>query len=265
MTCGKKILIVLAAALAVAGPAYAITGGTPDGQGHPAVGLLLADAGPAGFQPDCSGALVAPDVFVTAAHCFIGTASNHVLITFDTQASPSSKFVPGIAYPDPAFNTDKKDLHDLAVVKLLAPVAGVTPLSLPKAGVVDSPALKSAQLTNVGYGYFDRTFVFDGIRRVVGLERHERQGNESFGSRSIPAASASATPAGRGSLARRSWPSRRRATRTAPARASTTGSTRRRRARSSRSSSQSLRRVWHAAAASQEGRRRRLFLYGSRR
>ena len=67
MTCGKKILIVLAAALAVAGPAYAITGGTPDGQGHPAVGLLLADAGPAGFQPDCSGALVAPDVFVTAA------------------------------------------------------------------------------------------------------------------------------------------------------------------------------------------------------
>ena len=79
MTCGKKILIVLAAALAVAGPAYAITGGTPDGQGHPAVGLLLADAGPAGFQPDCTGALVAPDVFVTAAHCFIGTASNHVL------------------------------------------------------------------------------------------------------------------------------------------------------------------------------------------
>ena len=110
MTCGKKILIVLAAALAVAGPAYAITGGTPDGQGHPAVGLLLADAGPAGFQPDCSGALVAPDVFVTAAHCFIGTASNHVLITFDTQASPSSKFVPGLAYPDPAFDTDKKEV-----------------------------------------------------------------------------------------------------------------------------------------------------------
>jgi hypothetical protein len=166
MTCGKKILIVLAAALAVAGPAYAITGGTPDGQGHPAVGLLLADAGPAGFQPDCTGALVAPDVFITAAHCFIGTASNHVLITFDAQASPSSRLVPGLAYPDPAFNTDKKDLHDLAVVKLLAPVAGVTPLSLPKAGVVDSKALKSAQLTNVGYGYFDRTFVFDGVRRV---------------------------------------------------------------------------------------------------
>ena len=93
MTCGKKILIVLAAALAVVGPAYAITGGTPDGQGHPAVGLMLADAGPAGFQPDCSGALIAPDVYVTAAHCFIGTASNRVLITFDTQASASSKFV----------------------------------------------------------------------------------------------------------------------------------------------------------------------------
>jgi secreted trypsin-like serine protease len=166
MTCGKKLLLVIASVLAVAGPAYAITGGSPDGGGHPAVGLLLADAGPAGFQPDCSGALIAPDVFVTAAHCFIGTASNRVLVTFDPQASRTSTYVPGLAFADPAFNVEKKDLHDLAVVKLATPVTGVTPLSLPKAGVVDSPALKSAQLTNVGYGYFDRSFVFDGVRRV---------------------------------------------------------------------------------------------------
>jgi secreted trypsin-like serine protease len=166
MNCGKQLLLMLAAALAVAGPAYAITGGSADGGGHPAVGLLLADAGPAGFQPDCSGALIAPDVFVTAAHCFIGTASNRVLVTFDAQASAASTVVPGIAFPDPAFNTDKQDVHDLAVVRLVAPVTGVTPFSLPAAGVVDSPALRSAQLTNVGYGYFDRSFVFDGIRRV---------------------------------------------------------------------------------------------------
>ncbi len=166
MNCGKKLILILAAALAVAGPAYAITGGSADGGGHPAVGLLLADAGPAGFLPDCSGALVAPDVFVTAAHCFVGTASNRVLVTFDPEASGSSAFRPGLAFADPAFNRDKQDLHDLAVVKLLAPVTGVTPLSLPAAGVVDSPALRSAQLTNVGYGYFDRSFVFDGIRRV---------------------------------------------------------------------------------------------------
>src|SRR3954465_3245090 len=132
MTRGKKLLIAFAAALAVAAPAYAITGGTPDGGGPPPVGLLLADAGPAGFQPDCTGALVAPDVFVTAAHCFIGTASNRVLITFDTQASASSKFVQGVPFPDPAFNTNKKDLHDLAVVKLLAPLPAFVPLSPPK-------------------------------------------------------------------------------------------------------------------------------------
>jgi secreted trypsin-like serine protease len=166
MTCGKKMLLVLAAALAVAAPASAITGGGPDGAGHPAVGLLLADAGPAGFLPDCSGALIAPDVFVTAAHCFSDTASNRVLVTFDTQASGASTLLPGTAFPDPAFNSDKQDLHDLAVVKLRAPVAGVTPLALPAAGVVDSPALRSAQVTNVGYGYFDRSFVFDGVRRV---------------------------------------------------------------------------------------------------
>lgn len=166
MICGKNLLVVLAAALAVAGPASAITGGTPDGGGHPAVGLLLADAGTAGFQPECTGALVAPDIFVTAAHCFAAAASNRVLITFDAQASASSHTVSGVAYPDPAFNTDKKDLHDLAVVRLSAPVVGIAPLGLPRAGAGDDPALKSAQLTNVGYGYWDRSFVFDGIRRV---------------------------------------------------------------------------------------------------
>ena len=135
MTCGKKILIVLAAALAVAGPAYAITGGTPDGQGHPAVGLLLADAGPAGFQPDCSGALVAPDVFVTAAHCFIGTASNHVLITFDTQASPVVEVRARDSHTPTRRSTRTRRICTTSRSSSCSrPVAGVAPLSLPKAG-----------------------------------------------------------------------------------------------------------------------------------
>jgi Trypsin len=167
MTCGKKLMMVVAAALAVAAPAYAITGGSPDGNGHPAVGLLLADAGAAGFQPDCSGALIAPDVFVTAAHCFIGAASNRVLVTFDPQATGASKVVPGTAFADPLFNTDKKDLHDLAVVKLAAPVAGVTAYRLPAAGSLDAKSVRGAQVVDVGYGYQDRSFVFDGVRRVA--------------------------------------------------------------------------------------------------
>jgi hypothetical protein len=166
MTCGKKILMVLAAALAVAAPAYAITGGSADGDAHPAVGLLLADAGAAGFQPACTGSLVAPDTFVTAAHCFIGVASNRVLVTFDSQASGASTFARGVAFPDPLFNTNKKDLHDLAVVKLTAPVTGVTPFALPRAGVLDAKSVRGAQVLNVGYGYYDRSFVFDGVRRV---------------------------------------------------------------------------------------------------
>ena len=73
------------AALAVAAPAaFAITSGSLDGGAHPAVGLLLADRGN-GPEPDCSGSLVSPTVFVTAAHCTGDLASARVWVSFDPQ------------------------------------------------------------------------------------------------------------------------------------------------------------------------------------
>jgi hypothetical protein len=79
------------AALAVAAPvALAITGGSLDGAAHPSVGLLLADRG-SGPEPDCSGTLVSPTVFVTAAHCTGDLASDRVWVSFDSRyaAGPS--------------------------------------------------------------------------------------------------------------------------------------------------------------------------------
>lgn len=69
------ILIALVLMLAVVIPVAAITNGQPDGDEHPYVGLMVAGWDTEdGFVPGwrCSGALIAPDVFLTAGHCTDG-------------------------------------------------------------------------------------------------------------------------------------------------------------------------------------------------
>jgi hypothetical protein len=159
------LIAVGVATLAVATPAaFAITGGALDGTAHPAVGLLLADRGN-GPEQDCSGSLVSPTVFVTAAHCTGDLASNRVWVNFDSRyVAGSSALLTGTAYTDPQWGLVKDDTHDLAVVVLDRAVTGITPFSLPRAGALDA-ATGSQTFTNVGYGYYDRTFTFDGYRR----------------------------------------------------------------------------------------------------
>jgi len=64
----RRFLTTIACAVALVGvlaaPGGAITGGQPDGDGHPYVALLLAPG-----LTFCSGTLIADRTILTAGHC----------------------------------------------------------------------------------------------------------------------------------------------------------------------------------------------------
>jgi hypothetical protein len=141
----------LAATLVLAASGGAITNGSPDGNRHPAAGALLAQrAFSDGTWVECSGTLIAQNVFLTAAHCDEGV--DRVEVTFaSTFDRATSTTYWGTWHADPAFNQSQGDPHDIAVVVLDKDVMGITPASLPVAGSL-AKLSKDQQFTPVGYG-----------------------------------------------------------------------------------------------------------------
>jgi Trypsin len=162
-----------------------IINGVPTGGDFGNVGALLVDEDGDGtidfFQ--CSGSLIAPTVFLTAAHCLAflpADAQFYVSFAPDITPLPSDLIAAEAFHFDPAFIGPPflggTDLHDIGVVILPAgSTAGVTPLALPPLGYLDALAeqggLRGQIFLNVGYG-FDATsrgrpqFAFDGVRKV---------------------------------------------------------------------------------------------------
>jgi secreted trypsin-like serine protease len=171
-------IITLALGLATlpALSASAITGGQPDGNGHPNVGLILF------YSPDgrfrCSATLVSPTVLLTAAHCTVDTVGK-TLVTFDSviaeqppspfpnAADPSSGYtqaeleaagyLSGTAYAHPAYSnfTDQANWNDVGVIVLDRPVTTIAPASIAPQDYLDAfaqPTLNSTIFTSVGYG-----------------------------------------------------------------------------------------------------------------
>jgi hypothetical protein len=137
--------------------AFGITNGQPDGTQHPYVGL--ADNG----QFACSGTLLSPTIFLTAAHCF--NSDDRVRITFDPNGFFNAQRLSffGTYHPDPDFclgcggGLPGFDTHDVAIVVMESPVPTSvvgTYGQLPMQGLVDSLAMKTA-ITIVGYGVQD--------------------------------------------------------------------------------------------------------------
>ena len=144
-----RVLATLLVVLFSAAPAAAILNGQPDTE-HPYVGILVTDVGGQRL-PVCSGFLVAPRVFVTAAHCVDDLGSLPALVSFDRRFTASSPVVHGTAVPNPDFGTPGDDTHDLALIRLDTRVTDHGYAELPSVGLLSS-AGKKAALTVVGYG-----------------------------------------------------------------------------------------------------------------
>lgn len=122
---------------------HAILNGTLDGDLHLNVGVAIAAVDGELFSP-CSGNLIEPTVFVTAAHCveFIESAgATQVWVTFDSQLLADVDFlavsnldmstlIPGTLHPNPAFDKHAPDPNDVAVITFDTPVTGITPAVL---------------------------------------------------------------------------------------------------------------------------------------
>ena len=170
------VLIAVVSVVGVATPASAaITHGSADGNGHPEVGALIAgkphDDGTWSY---CTGTLISPTVFLTAAHCG-ERGQKTAQVSFDSEYQRGDKTYTGRYVPDTRFK-DSSELHDMAVVIFKTAVPGIKPASLPAAGMLDhlkaDNKLKTARFTPVGYGAVgrkERRFDYSDIRQQTSI------------------------------------------------------------------------------------------------
>jgi V8-like Glu-specific endopeptidase len=159
--------VALTTSLALAAPAGAITFGSPDGNGHPNVGgLVAAQVYPDGTWIYCSGTLISPTVFLSAAHCGEG---DRVRVSFSSAYTDGDKTYAGTWHADPRYSQKQSDPHDIAVVVLDKAVKGITPARLPAAGSL-SNLPGTQQFTSVGYGAYQYSKgqpYYDDVRGVA--------------------------------------------------------------------------------------------------
>lgn len=157
----------------------AINDGELDGNGHPFVGIMVAQDADGNPMWRCSGTLLSPTVFLTAGHCTEAPAA-HVEIWFDADVEsgipangyPFNGQVGGTPYVHPEFYDAPFFVHDVGVVVLDEPfyspngVYGV----LPSVDQLDALKTKRGKqdttFTAVGYGLQRINPVFEEALRI---------------------------------------------------------------------------------------------------
>jgi V8-like Glu-specific endopeptidase len=154
------LLLVLVLAFSAIGTARAITDGTLDGNGHPYVGLMVAQDANGRPLWRCSGTLLSSTIFLTAGHCTEAPAA-HAEIWFaaDVQSGvpgngyPYQGDVGGTTYTHPQYDPNAFYLYDLGVVVLDEPMTMTTYGRLPGLNSLDALRPRaSTTFTAVGYG-----------------------------------------------------------------------------------------------------------------
>ncbi len=171
MTKKWRVAVALGCATAAvfASTATAIVFGEPDGNRHSNVGALVADWNPDSPGPDqfCTGTLVSPTLFLTAAHCLDGwPEGTEFWVTFsptydEDAAAPSglvavSSFVIHEGFAQPGGGADARDI----AMVTLATAQSATPAQLPTLGLLDTYSqqeLRELLFTTVGYGIVRET------------------------------------------------------------------------------------------------------------
>ena len=179
-----SVLLAFTLLLVTITPAFAVTGGQEDVDGHPYGALLLVPG-----YTFCSGTLIDEDVVLTAGHCtsfWTAAGISEVLVSFDPYASVDpDTWQPtgGTWYSSTSWTThpDYVDANwpftaDYGLAFLDTPVMGITPAALPAPAVLDELIGDTGQtefrFNDVGYGQSGVSFEvkpyirnFDFIRK----------------------------------------------------------------------------------------------------
>jgi secreted trypsin-like serine protease len=169
-----SLSLVVGSLLLVSPRASAITYGFVDSNNtFRNVGAFIVKTSDGQIFPICSGTMITPNVFLTAAHCTsfytqelapegdVAYVSLDASIPFGSLTSNKTELLP-VAHvvSNPNFNQAQSDSGDIGVLILDRNVRGVTPATLPSCGLLDQlvaqNGLKTATFTNVGYGVQNR-------------------------------------------------------------------------------------------------------------